>query len=87
MLKPKAFANAVTSVFVAAFVICGILAYLAPDLVFGIAGSWSHSINLEVVRSATPMSLGTFIFGVVTFGAYVWVATFASASLYNKFTK
>ena len=87
MLKPKAFANAITSVFVVAFVICGIAAFIAPDLVFGIGGSWAHSINLEAVRSTTPMSLGSFVLGVITFGIYIWVVTFASASLYNKWAK
>lgn len=87
MLKPKAFANAITSVFVVAFVICGIATFIAPDLVFGIAGSWAHSINLEAVRSTTPMTLGSFVLGVITFGIYIWVVTFASASLYNKWAK
>lgn len=87
MLKPKAFANASTTVFVVAYVICGIIAFVAPDLLFSVANSWFHAINLDVVKAATPMGIGTFIFGVVTFGAYIWVLTFAGASLYNKFAK
>jgi len=87
MLKPQALANAATTVGVVAFVICGIATFIAPDLVFGIAGSWAHSINLEAVRSTTPMSLGSFILGVITFGIYIWVITFAGASLYNKWAK
>lgn len=87
MLKPKAFANAITTIFIVAYVICGILVFVAPDLVFSIAGSWFHAINLEVVRATTPMGLGTFVFGVVTFAAYVWGLTYAGVSLYNKWAK
>lgn len=87
MIKQKAIANAITTVFVVSYVICGIIASVAPDLLFSIAGSWAHAINLETVRATTPMGLGTFVFGVVTFGTYVWVLTYATASLYNKFAK
>lgn len=87
MLKPQALANAITTVFVVAYVICGIIAYVAPDLLFSIANSWFHAINLDVVKAATPMELGTFIFGVVTLGVYIWVLTFAVTNLYNKFAK
>ena len=87
MLKAQAFANAVTTVFVVAYVICGIIAFVAPDLLFNVANSWFHAINLDVVKATTPMELGTFVFGVVTFSVYIWVLTFAGASLYNKFAK
>lgn len=87
MLKPKAFANAVTTAFLFAYVICGIIAFIAPSLLFSIAGSWFHAINLEAVKTTEPMSIGVFIFGVVTFTVYVWLLTFAVASLYNKFAK
>lgn len=87
MLKPKAFANAITTVFVVSYVICRLISFIAPDLLFNIAGSWFHGMNLEAIKATTPMGFGTFSSGVVTFGAYVWVATFASASLYNRFAK
>lgn len=87
MLKPKALANAITTVFATAYIICGIIAFVAPDLLFSVVGSWAHAINLDAVKATTPMSIGTFVFGVVTFGAYIWVFAYISASLYNKFAK
>lgn len=87
MVKPIALANAITTVFIVAYVICGIIAFIAPDLLFSIAGSWFHAMNLQSVRATTPMSIGMFLFGVVTFGGYVWILTYAGASLYNKFAK
>lgn len=87
MLKPKAFANAITSVFFVAYIACAVIAFIAPDLYFGILSNMFHSFNLEAVKATTPMSLGGLVLGVVTFSVYVWVFTVASASLYNKFAK
>lgn len=87
MLKPIALSNAVATIFVVAYTSCGIIAYVLPDLYWGILNSWMHGLNLEIVKATTPMSIGTFIFGVVTFTAYVWVVSFLGASLYNKFAK
>ena len=87
MWKPIALANAATTVAVFSFIACGVLAYIAPDLLVGIANSWFHALNLEAVRATTPMSLGTFILGVVTFGVYIWVLIFAGVHLYNRLEK
>ncbi len=87
MLKPQALANAITTVFIVAYLICGVIAFVAPDFLYSIANSWFHAIDVASVRATTPMGFGTFVFGVVTFGAYIWILTYAVASLYNKFTK
>ncbi len=87
MLKPKAFANAITSVFFVAYIACALIALIAPDLYFGILSNMFHSFNLEAVKATTPMSFGTFILGVVFFGIYIWVITYAAASLYNRWVK
>lgn len=87
MLKPVALANAIAAIFVVAYTTCGIIAYALPDLYWGILNSWMHGINLEVAKATAPMSIGMFIFGVVTFTIYVWIVSFLGASLYNKFAK
>lgn len=87
MLKPTAFANAVTVVWAAAYLICFILTLVAPELVFGVVRSWAHSINIDAVKSTEPINIGSSLFGAVTFGAYVWVVTYAAATLYNRFAK
>jgi hypothetical protein len=87
MLKAMPFANAVTTVATAAFAVCGIVAYAAPDFFWGIVNSMFHAINLEAVKAATPMSFGTFVLGLVLFAAYIWVTAYAAVSLYNKWAK
>ena len=87
MLKAKAFANAVSIVWVIAYLLCGIAALIAPDQYWSMAGSWLHAINLEPVKATTSMSAGTFILGVVSFTAFVWIVTFTTAKLYNRLSK
>lgn len=87
MLKPVALANAAAIIFVVAYTLCGIVSYILPDLYWGILNSWMHGINLEVAKATDSMSIGTFIFGVITFTAYVWIISFLGSSLYNKFAK
>lgn len=87
MLKPTAVANAITLVFIVAYVTCALVSFIAPDLYFGVLSNIFHAFNLDAVKATTPMSFGGLAIGVVTFSAYVWVFTFTSASLYNKFAK
>ncbi len=86
MVKASSLANAITLVATTAYLFCGILTYIAPDLFWSFANSWFHAVNLEAVKSAEPMPAGSFIFGIVSFAAYVWVVAFSSGSLYSRFS-
>ena len=87
MLKAVPFANAATTVLTSAFILCAVVAYALPSIFWGMLSTVSHSINLEAVKSTTEMSFGTFLLGVLLFAIYIWVVTYAVASLYNKFAK
>ncbi len=87
MLKEVALANTAAVVGGVAFALCGLLAFVAPDLLLWIANSWFHTINLEAIKATSPMDLVTFLFGIVTFVVYIWVIFFAGAYLYNKLAK
>ena len=84
MLKPVAFANAVTTVGVAGYMICMVLSAIVPDLVFNISQSWLHALNLNVLRLTEPMNIGSALFGAISFAALVWIASYIGVSLYNK---
>ncbi|MBI2031714.1 MAG: hypothetical protein HYT08_03810 [Candidatus Levybacteria bacterium] len=87
MLKSIAFANAFTAVGLGAYVACRALSLAAPDLLFNIGTSWFHTFNLDSTRAVTPFDIGTFLFGAVTFGAFVWIIAYAGAALYNNLAK
>ncbi len=87
MLKEKEFANAFTVVALAIYVVCRVLSFAAPDLLFGIGRSWFHTFSLDSMKVVAPFDLGTFIFGAVSLALLVWISSYFGASLYNKWAK
>ena len=87
MLKPQPFAHAVASVTGAAYVLCRVLAAVAPQFLFTIGQSWLHTINLEAVRATQSMSLSAFVLGLVSSVVLSWIAAYAVATLYNRWAK
>lgn len=87
MSKPTILANSVTAVWGTAYALCGIAAMIFPNLYFGVLNNWLHSINLELLKSSTPLTLISFLMGLATFSIYIWVITFATAAVYNAWSK
>lgn len=87
MLNTKAFANAAATVMAVWVLGCALLSYLMPDLLFSIAKSWMHTINLDSVKAAFTPDLGSLILGLVTAVGLTWVTVYATVSLYNRWSK
>lgn len=87
MLNAKAFANAVTTVTAVFYIGCVTLSYLAPDLVFGFAKSWMHSISLESVKTTFSPDLGLLTYGLITLAGLTWLTAYAAIVLYNRWAK
>ena len=87
MLKHDAFANAATVVTVAVYIICLLLAYLSPNLLFGITKPWFHLLNLEVLRADRVAGPASVLLGLISIAAVTWVTTYVTIDLYNRFAK
>lgn len=87
MLNAKAFANAASAVMVIWVVACAALSYIAPDLLFSIAQSWMHTVNLESVKASFSPDLGLLLWGFVSAVGLTWITTFGVISFYNKWAK
>lgn len=87
MLNVKAFANAAAVVMAVWVVACALLSYIAPDLLFSIAKSWTHNINLELVRATVSPSLGSVFLGLISATGLTWVTTYATITLYNRLAR
>lgn len=87
MLNAKAFANAAAAVMAVWIIVCALLAYVAPDLLFTVAQSWTHAMNLEVLKSSFTPNLGSLILGFVTAVGLTWLTTYATIWLYNRWAK
>lgn len=87
MLNAKAFANAASVVMGIWVFACAALSYIAPDLLFSIAQSWMHTVNLETVKATFSPNLGSLLWGFISAVGLTWITTFGVISLYNKWTK
>ena len=87
MLNSSSFANAAATVMAVWVVVCALLSYIAPDLLFSVAQSWMHNINLDAVRMTITPSLGSVLLGLVSASGLTWATTYAMITLYNKWAK
>lgn len=87
MLKSIAFANAAAIIMAIWVISCALLSYLAPDLLFAVAQSWMHTINLDLVKATFSPNLGSIILGFVSAVVLTWVTTYATIELYNRLAK
>lgn len=87
MLNAKAFANATAAIMGIWVIGCAALAYIAPDLLFTVAQSWTHTMNLEVLKAGFVLNLGTLLLGFVSAVGLTWITTYGTITLYNKWAK
>ncbi len=87
MVNSRALAHAVATVVGVGYVLCRLIAAVAPGLLFNIGQSWFHNVNLEPLRTTGSMSAGMFSLGLVTSVVVSWVAAFATAELYRRWAE
>jgi hypothetical protein len=81
-------ANAVTVVALAGFIICAAVALVSTDLLIAFFQPWVHGLSLQALRPADPtFRVDAVAVGLITFGASVWVATAATATLYKAWAR
>jgi hypothetical protein len=84
MIKPTVSANALATVVGAGYILCRLIAAVAPQFLFNVGQSWLHTVNLEPLRTTGSMSAGMFVLGLVTSVVVSWVAAYATAELYKR---
>ncbi len=83
MIKPIVLANALATVVGAGYILCRLVAAVAPESLFNVGQSWLHTVNLTPLRAASPMPTGMFVLGLVTSVAVAWLVAYATAELYK----
>ena len=88
-MKPIAFANSLSLLSFAAFLICIIWALVHQDSFVAFWNSWVHGFNLELLVPEDGLSIISFstIFGLISFTVSSWIAGYFIAWLYNRFAK
>ncbi len=87
MVRSTVLANAVATVVGVGYVLCRLIAAVAPQFLFDVGQSWFHTLNLEPVQAARSMSMRMFVLGLVTSVIVSWVGTYATADLYTRWAK
>ena len=87
MIHTKILANSVAAVVGVGYVLCRLIAGIAPNFLFTIGQSWFHTINLGSTPAVTSMSFSMFVLGLVSSVIVGWVAAYATAELYNRWEK
>jgi hypothetical protein len=87
-LEVMPLANAAATVALVGYVLCAVVALVAYEVYIGFFQPWFHGMTLAPIRPTGDwFNLGTFVTGLITFGATVWLATAATAWLYNAWSR
>ena len=84
MIKPIVLANALATVVGAGFILCRLVAAVAPEFLFNVGQGWLHTVNLAPRRTTSPMPTGVFVLGLVTSVVVSWIVTYVTAELYER---
>jgi 2TM family of unknown function (DUF5676) len=87
MIKPRVLANAVATVVAAGYVLCRLLAAIAPGLLFNVGQSWFHTLDVEPIRAPSSMSVARFVLGLVSSVIVSWIGAYATAELYRRWAR
>ena len=66
MVSSTVLANAVATVVGVGYVLCRLIAAVAPRFLFDVGQSWFHTLSLEPVRATQSTSIGMFVLDLVT---------------------
>ena len=85
MINRIALANALTAAVMSAYLVCSVVSIIAPTFIMGLAQSWLHTINIELIETTSPVTFGSFLLGFFSLGLLTWVASYFTVTLYNNF--
>ncbi|OGM20956.1 hypothetical protein A2771_04365 [Candidatus Woesebacteria bacterium RIFCSPHIGHO2_01_FULL_38_26b] len=81
---PITTANALAATTAIIYTACRLLVALFPDLMFAIAQSWLHGVELTKLGTWN-LTFVSFILGIITSAAFAWGIGYIFARSYNFF--
>jgi len=84
MINSRALAGSAGLVAAITFAICGAFVAFAPGAV-SLAFGWI--MHIDVSTMARPITLTSYVAGLVLFSAFVWLVVGLVSRLYNRFTE
>ena len=87
MVNSMASANALATVVGVGYILCRLIAVVAPDLLFKVGQSWFHTVDFRPLRTTGSMPTGMCFLGLVSSVVASWAAAFATVALYRRWTE
>jgi len=82
--NPTATAHAAAITTAVIYVVCALLVIIAPDFSINVAQAWFHGLDITKI-SAYNVTVGSFVWGLITSTAGMWIVGYIFAHLYNTF--
>ena len=86
-LGPLSFGIALAITFAFLSGLCAATFALWPDATIDFFGAFMHGLDLKVIRSTAPLSLGGVLYGVIGLALAGFFAGVLCASVYNVFSR
>ena len=83
-MNEMALANALGLLGAVYYLVCYLVASLAPELYKVVASSWMHMLDLSTAWKSAPSGL---VLGLISFTIVAWVSGWLLAFTYNKLLK
>ena len=85
MIKSTSLANAITTMAVMLYFVCAAISLVFPAFILGLAQSWVHTVNMEIIRVTSPFTFGSFMYGLISLSLLTWIVSYGTVALYNYF--
>ena len=88
-LQPWPFGFAASMTFSVLYSACALAVALFPDSTIGFFNAWFHGLDLTLLRppGGRPLTLGQFVYGLVSAAAVSFVVAASLAGFYNLFAR
>lgn len=63
--------------------VCVLAVVLWPDQAISFANAWSHGVDFTIIKATTPITLGSFLYGLVRIAGVGFVIGVVYAWVYN----
>lgn len=88
-LQPWSFGLAGAVTFSVLYTACALAVLLFPDGTIGFFNAWFHGLDLNLLKptGGRPLTLGQYIYGLVSAAAVSFAVTASLAGFYNLFAR
>jgi hypothetical protein len=66
------------------YALCALASALWPDGTIAFFNAWMHSVDLKAIEATRPMTLGLFVYGLISIALVGFIVGIVYAWVYNR---